>query len=49
MMLPDRLRPRSVTGLAGLFGLVCALASVAIGKALYVLADLAFNRVQDAR
>lgn len=48
-MLPDRLRPRSVTGLAGLFGLVCALASVAIGMALYVLADLSFNRVQDAR
>ncbi|MBB4101173.1 sensor histidine kinase [Sphingomonas kyeonggiensis] len=48
-MLPDRLRPRSVTGLAGVFGIVCALASVAIGIALYALASMAFNQVQDVR
>lgn len=48
-MMQAWLRPRSVTGLSGLFGLIFALGSVAIGAALYAAAGMAFDRVQDAR
>lgn len=47
--MPDWLKPRSVTGFSGLFGLLFALGSVAIGAILYMLAGLAFDRVQDGR
>lgn len=47
--MPDWLRPRSVTGFSGLFGLIFALGSVAIGAILYMLAGIAFDRVQDGR
>jgi len=47
--MPEWLRPRSVTGFSGLFGLIFALGSVAIGAILYLLAGVAFDRVQDWR
>ena len=43
--MPDWLKPRSVTGFSGLFGLLFALGSVAIGAILYMLAGLAFESV----
>ena len=49
MTLPDWSKPRTVSGLAAVFGLIFALGSVAIGAALYAVAGIAFNRVQDAR
>jgi len=48
-MMPDWLRPRSIRGFAGLFGLIFAIGSAAIGAALYTLAGVAFDRVQDGR
>lgn len=48
-MIPAWLQPRSVAGLSGLFGLILAFSSVAIGAALYGVAGMAFDQVQDAR
>ncbi len=48
-MFRFRLSPKGVTGLAGIFGLIFALSSVAIGAALYVFADWALNRAEEAK
>jgi len=48
-MFRSWLNPRSVTGLAGVFGFIFALGSIAIGAALYLFADWALNRAEEGK